>query len=304
MPQTIPLITFKGFEWPVSCLEFSPDSDRLYGHANGKVAIGWSVATGKKLLSLKHKGELRGPMAFMPDGKRLLTAALNGRVSLWDSTSGIEIAQSQWKGVGGFSGVAIDPASDTAVAVEKGPKGTVFRFKPDDLKLLSKVDVGPGQHQLSKNGCRLLVWPGDAINRHPKIYLWDLVSGTLLLEVVSEGAQSAAFFDDKMIVLRPFALGFSNPDYLTVWDLRSKGEIRRHTGVALAATFSSNGEQYIYTTNDQKAFVVDLKTGDTISSFDTKICSQALATSRDGKLLATGYEGAAAVWDFPSLLVH
>lgn len=106
---------------------------------------------------------------------------------------GGELAQSSWKRREGLAGVTIDTTGEFAITIARDAKGTVFRFRTDNLQLVSQFEVGPGHRFLSADASRVLAWPGDATNHHPTIYLWDSVAGNLLMELPAAGASGVAF---------------------------------------------------------------------------------------------------------------
>jgi hypothetical protein len=72
-------------------VRFSPDGSRLAA-CSGKVIQIWDVASGDRVAGLK--GEKAGPFhefCFSPDGTRVVSAATDGILRIWDATSGKEL---------------------------------------------------------------------------------------------------------------------------------------------------------------------------------------------------------------------
>ena len=90
------LLTLRGHTAPIWRVAFSPDGKQLastaYDHAtwaNGELNV-WNTQTGRQVLSLRGSGYLTG-VAFSPDGRRLVSGEISGRVKLWDLATGQEI---------------------------------------------------------------------------------------------------------------------------------------------------------------------------------------------------------------------
>jgi len=113
------LAVLVGHHLPIASASFSPDGQRVvltYGHGAGghymmyealryqsgaarvytdRVARLWDAATGKELVVLRgHKSKVVSAV-FSPDGKRLVTASLDGTARVWDVATGKEVAATE-----------------------------------------------------------------------------------------------------------------------------------------------------------------------------------------------------------------
>ena len=73
---------------------FSPQGEQLAGIEKNVLKL-WDAQIGAELQSLTGYGNTINTLAYLPDGKHLVTAGDTAKVILWDSVSGSEL--SSWK---------------------------------------------------------------------------------------------------------------------------------------------------------------------------------------------------------------
>jgi WD40 repeat protein len=87
---------------PVLAVAFSPDGSR-FATACGRFYTGfarcWDSATQKPTGPVLHRGEITA-VAFLPDGKMILTTSMDETARLWDAASGAELKMLRHPGVG------------------------------------------------------------------------------------------------------------------------------------------------------------------------------------------------------------
>jgi WD40 repeat protein len=103
----------------VTAVAFSPDGGRLAVAVEGREQTWdvqlWAPATASRLRRLSaHSGRVWG-LAFMPDGRGLLSGGEDGAVKLWDATTGEERSSMDW-GTGPLKALAVAPDGLTAAA--------------------------------------------------------------------------------------------------------------------------------------------------------------------------------------------
>ncbi len=109
-------------------LAFSPDSNTLATSSNQTIGL-WDLKRWKKKKTLRgHKEKVRS-LAFLPDGRTLLSAAEDGLVIFWDAATGQQMSVLDWK-IKPLLTVAIAPDGMTAAAASA--KGTVVLWDLDD----------------------------------------------------------------------------------------------------------------------------------------------------------------------------
>ncbi len=140
--------------WPRS-VAFSPDGRLLAGESWNYVYV-WDIEQG--LMTTMHEQGVNG-VAFSPDGRRLVTAASDGSVRLWDPRTGRRLGS-----VSGNLGELIDVAfvPDGSRIVTSSSDGTVRLWDGATLEPLLTLasDAERGKLGLSQDGTRL-AYPAD-----------------------------------------------------------------------------------------------------------------------------------------------
>jgi WD40 repeat protein len=293
-------------------LAFSPVSRRL-ASARGDTVKVWDVLSGQNPLVLRMGGRrqfgvLVVGVAFSGDGRRLVTACLDGAVVIWDATTGQRI-----RTLAGFTdganGVAFSPdgryvaaAGWRLLAGQKPGEQGVGEVKVWDAAsgeevlglggqgqgaFAESVAFSPDSRRLASGG-----WGSP-------VQVWDVSTGQKVLAVQGQTATvlSLAFSaDGKQLA----ACGRSR--VVEVWDASTGQALRTlagHTNGVFSLVFHPDGRRLFRAGADQTVRVWDLDTGQdvlTLRGHNTSLVG--LALSSDGHLLATAEaRGAVRVWD-------
>ena len=263
----------RGFEWYYLW--------RLYHH-NGE------------LFSLRHAKEVWS-VAFSPDGSKLAAGDDDGKVKLWDTATGKELAALSGHAKG-ISSVAWprdgqklvtasydqtarlwDAATGQSLATLKGHSKRVnaAAFSPDGKKVATGSDDGT-------------------------VKLWDAVTGSEVMTIRSHATwvRSLAFSPDG----RKLATGHSDKPTLKLWDAVTGRELRAFNedfGLIRSIAFSPDGNRLATGSNDRTAKLWDVKTGRELALFKGHTSGiHAVAFSPDGQRLVTGSaDRTAKLWD-------
>ncbi len=111
----------------VSALVFSPDGRNLLTTAGRTVCL-WDVAAGKCLQRFRAFARQAQAPAFHPGGQLFGAAGRDGKVRLWRTSDGAQVACLDWQ-IGPVHGLAFSP--DGATAAAAGHDGTIVVWDLD-----------------------------------------------------------------------------------------------------------------------------------------------------------------------------
>ena len=320
---------------PISAMAFSADANLATADAQGTIKI-WAPAqylNSKSVarFTLKgHQGAI-GSVDFSIDGRRLISSSSDKSARVWDLENGGGAIRPLER-LGASFMVRLSPDSQL-IAAASGPNvrlwdtstGLLVRELPAFSKsLINSVAFSPTNNRLLAVG-----YGGEPIDS--SVALWDIDTGTELarlpgasdlpdftLDQYSGAVGALAFSPDGKLLVAGF--GAKNmlfpsglPTPLKVWDVASRGLIRRlngHTGTCVALVFSSDGTRLasggrdgtamIWSTKTWKA-TQTLKNPDVDSLFPEPkrpAMVEDVAFSPDGKSLAmASREGNVLLWD-------
>lgn len=273
-----PITTFDGLPSTSGQLVFSPDGSMVavaQGESHNDIStifdnrlddiptrVGiFDSTTGELLIELGgHSGHIAG-RAFAPDGRRFLTAGLDGQLILWDLTNG-EALDSRLSEHGRMNLITFNPEGDRAVVGNEDGTFTIWKVTADDRLEVGQTVEAHGDGlvfaRFSPSGDRIATTSADGTGR-----IWT-VRGELLTQL--DGHTSIAWNlnwapDGKQLVT------VSLDETLRIWDA-STGDLRvtltalgTPAGAdvspeGLMAVGANDGTVYILTLNPEE--LVDL----------------------------------------------
>ncbi len=316
-------------------ISFSPDGRRLITEGLGgmlsnrnereKAVVLWDVASGQELVTLRGFSKGTVNAAFTPDGKRLVSAAGDGRIKLWDvrparEQDGVASGQetvdkaSQARSHGPASG----RGSFTVWGHEDAVNGVVF--SPDRDRLASASDDGTVKiwdaagnevrtlwgHwgkvfavAFSHDGTRIASAGDDGTVR-----VWDAKTGEARLTIRGHtGAVSCVVFDpDDMTIASCGA-----DKTVRVWDATNGREVHNltgHTNPVMGLSFSADGTRIASAGEDPAVKIWDLATGreertlKEVHGFAWRTLPAGVSYSSDGTWVASANSGdVVMIWD-------
>jgi WD40 repeat protein/class 3 adenylate cyclase/tRNA A-37 threonylcarbamoyl transferase component Bud32 len=255
-----------------------------------------------------RNGRLSEPMAFTPDGRRLVTGGIAGTVTIWDVRSRAVVRRLRFSGP--VAAVAVSRGGRLLAIQRQGPKGRESRVEVRDLRSGRTVRThrlrfgvglfGAGQLAFTPDG-RVLVSSDCCRGREgSRAVGWDVRSGAPLFDVP---ATAFAPSPDSQVI----AAG-SDDGYVTFVDAHSgtrRGPATKVAGATLAQlSFSPDGQLLAVAAWDATATVWHLRSrsrlGDAFPVANGLI--PAVAFEPGGRLLITEL-GSALEWplDRPTL---
>ena len=240
-----------------SHLTFSPDGKTVAFGSFGKIRL-WNTETGISLdISLLDQGEghkvpdhdhgdgavamPRGmkphqmpkisALAFSPDGKRLVSATMEGQIQMWDAEMGIELTS----------------------LVEQEPDGATHEVKDGGMRVTTSYRDPIFVLTFSSNGKRL------AAGSQEQIRLWNMETGNWgkgTSSIKSRAEGKSVFHGSQALVFSPDNMILVNGDRhgkLLLWDITTGNELTTlngHTAQVETLHFSPDGNILVSAAQD------------------------------------------------------
>ncbi|MBM4073399.1 MAG: WD40 repeat domain-containing protein [Planctomycetes bacterium] len=245
----------------VLALAISPDGKRAAsGGFNDKRIIIWNIATGKPLAVLTGHQQRIIAVHFSPDGKKIISASVEGDIKVWDAIKGKQIGELFGKirdlskaelSSDGKTLARLPGARDAAVNLwdVAGDKETLALKGLNDLH-------GGSPAAFSPNGKWLAAASGG--NR-PRVMLWDIATGKQVktIPLTTSNTHSLAFSPDSNLL----ATGHDAAAHIQLWDLNTGKAVATfvgHTGMIEALAFAPDGLTLISGARDQRIRLWDV----------------------------------------------
>jgi WD40 repeat protein len=298
-------------EGQVNSLRFAPDGTHLIIVCDGVTLV--DVATGKVIFKI---GEFYArDVAISPNGSRLVSGGLFGNsVKMWDAASGRLIREFSGPPpntvpVSGRLGEGLSPLAITSLAFS--PDGGRIMAGTSDQELFNPN--GAKDHAVNvwdaETGRLLTTFSGHSASitavaflpdgkralsasQDNTIKMWDANQGTLLWTTAVEPAVSsfALSSDGEHLV--------SGSDRVQIWDVESRGPIRRFGSWEVesidSASFSPTGRTIVSDSTKKGIRIWDLTIGELRRGARGGSFVKYLP---DGKRLISSGEGLVQIWD-------
>jgi WD40 repeat protein/tetratricopeptide (TPR) repeat protein len=258
----------------------------IQGDSSEEEILVWDLARGEVITKLKYTGTLLLAVAISSDGHWLATGDFDGKVRVWEVSTGQEVVQisltdseqgslisvlslafsldGNWLAAGGLN--IFDQSGEIQIrAVTTGEE--IARISQE--KGVSSLALSPDKHWLA-------IGTGDLLGSAGEVQVWEVASKQIVARMPYErGVRSLAFSPDS----RWLATGTGLLPGLGIG-----------SGIVMASNAPSSGEE---------ARVWDLTTGQVVAQVTHEDAVTSIAFSPNGKWLAVGGQFAphARIWD-------
>lgn len=273
----------------------------------------WNLKEGRTERKVAaHSGTIQS-LATFDQGKRVVSAAMDGALRVWDTSSAGETSEVR---IGEGSGVRCVATTEdgrlAAVACESG-NVRVFDLKRKTMLALGSVKLGlVGGLAFTPDGNLLVVGVTGRPKTASSVEVWETKTCEVQFKMLGHEGMiwAVAVLPDGW---RGLSVG--NDQTLRVWDLTEGRELRQfrnHPGAARCLAVSNDGRYALVGTGHRwkdgwraaKAYGVqvwDLVEGRTVGRFETETAIHAVALSPDGRrALAACQDKSLQAWEMPS----
>ena len=290
-------------EGPVRAVAYSPDGSRIAAGCGDTVRI-WDDGGAERLSLTDHHGAAWA-LAFSPDGSRLVVGSndwgtapigLAGNVTIWDATTGAQLATLTQAGNGLVRAVAYSPDGSRIVATS-GDRVVRVWDASSHAQLLTLTGHAAAVWDLaySPDGTRIVTCAEDRT-----VKIWDAATGTELATLTGHTGRltAVAYSPDG----RHIVSGSDEDETLKIWDAASSTELppaSGHTEVVNAVAYSPDGTRIVSGSDDKTLKVWDSTDGTELATLTGHADEVwAVAYSPDGTRIVSGSKDATLkVWD-------
>ena len=275
----------------VYAMAWSPDGRRIATGGWDRALRLWDAKTGAALRVLEgHTDGVTGA-AFSPDSKLVASCGYDTTIRVWDAATG-EVRHVLLGHTAPVVQVAFSPDGSLLASVSHDRRARLWDARTGEMLALL-VDHGGFAYgaSFSPDGKWLATTSFDR-----KVRLFDVASRKLVhtLEGHTDWVSDVAFSPDGRLVIST-----SKDRTGIVWDTATWKPLRRlvgHKQWVNRVIFAPDGRRAITAGDDGYAFLWDVATGNPLLRIDPGSAVSDVAMSPDGRELALGYPGAAAIY--------
>ncbi|QDV51132.1 protein kinase domain-containing protein [Gimesia fumaroli] len=265
-------------------VSFSKDGTQLVTASRDKTAISWNVATGKPQIEFTEgHAFLASNAVFLPDHKRLATAAVDNSVRIWDIQTGTEHKRFEHTG----RSAAIDVSSDSRFLLTGSDKKTVRLWNIETGKLIRELtghrsEVSAVAFSPDLRFCA----SGDARGR---CMLWEVATGKLLHQLEGHTRRISVL---KFLPDRKTLLSASGDNTVGNWNIttgkENRKQILKHPDAILSMDVFANGKQAVTSCADGLVRIWDLSKPEVVQTIKpANGLINSVSISHDNKRLLT-----------------
>jgi WD40 repeat protein/serine/threonine protein kinase len=269
----------------------------------------WNVGSGEIVAELSAHTNTVDSVRFHPDGLRVLSAAWDGQIILWEIATGEEIRRY----TGGHQDSDDNP--------ETLPQLYMLRFLGDGSRFVSVGSDGKAVLWDTETGEVIRVYDhaapaGRAVSVYGvdfspdgtqiatttsgdnQVYLWNIESGELIR---SYAGHTSGVNEVRFHPTEPYLVSTAWDNTIRVWDIATGEEVRQfvgHTGATFGLDFSSDGSILLSTSGDRTVRMWEWATGEEMHRFNSHIdwVNEVIFSPDNTIAISAGQDPAARVW--------
>lgn len=301
---------FRGFDTPVTGIDFSPDGTRVAscnyrierGTSTGAVVTGtikvWDPRSGSELRTFSAGDKPLSMIRWSPDGARVACSSWNGSAYVFDVASGAQVLELPLPDEGTYNAlnsIGFSPDGRFLVAGSKDRTARVWDAASGEPLATLRHEGWVTGTAFAPDGSRLATASHDGLIR-----LWDPTTWkhTATLRGHTAGPWTLAFSPEGALLLSG---GVDRT--IRAWDVRydDYGSLRRtDSDACYAALWSPDGRRLYTGAYDGTLSVWEAATGQLIARWSAHPGSSTniLALSADGRTLAScSWDKTVRIWD-------
>ncbi len=283
------LQTFTGHTETVTSVAFSPDGAQVLTASEDNSARLWNASDGSLIRAFTGHTDDVNAVAFSPDGAQVLTGSSDDTARLWSASDGSLVRAFD---VGAnVTSVAFSPDGDQILTGDGFGYAKLWNASTGDL--IRSVDAGDWDTYVafSPDGDHFVTGSADY-----KARLWETATGSLVHTFTGHTSRitSVAFSPDGDQILTG-----SYDKTARLWDVSTGETVRTLQGFrdsVDSAAYSPDGTMVALVSED-KVWLMDAVTGETVHVFDPGSSVYSVAFSPDGGYLLAGGASIARLWD-------
>ena len=241
---------------------------------------------------LVHGGSVQA-VAFSPDGRRVVTGAVDGKARIWDTVTGSPIG-SVLQHEGAISGLSFSPDGTRVLTASSDWTARLWDATSGaPLEIIFRHRYSISSATFSADGRQVVTTSNDS-----SATVWDAATGRPIAGPLKheEPIDSAAFSPDGALVVTA-----GSDRTARIWDAatgKPAGPPLRHRSDVYTARFSPDGRHVLTASGDRTAQLWDVKTGAPVGKPLQHAGFVAVAAfSPDGERIVTAsYDGTARIW--------
>jgi WD40 repeat protein/tRNA A-37 threonylcarbamoyl transferase component Bud32 len=242
-------MTLEGHEAPVLSATFSPDGKRIASISSDSKIIVWDAQSGTELVTLTGGVAMPmllpppwmwGPIAFSPDGKKIVSGSPDNSIKVWDVDSGT--CQMTFNGHEKWiTDLTFTPDGRYIISSSGDWTLRVWDVSTgQQMRVLEGHGYGIGDVAISPDGKRIASVSADETAK-----VWDMITGAELMTLHGHETfvLSVAFSNNGARIATGDAAG-----KIKIWDASNGTEITTllgHTGPVMSVAFSPNGKHVV-----------------------------------------------------------